>query len=237
MGSTDPMKAMRAFVPGQVYVHEHPLRLGGGTLLTRMTLFALDDGGIVIHSPVPFCEALRSATERLGPVRAIVAPSNCHHLFVADAQCAFPGVPTYGAPGVAEKRPDLVLEPLPQGLWADEVDQVAIGDRVMREVVLYHRASRTVIAVDLVEHFRDETPGVDRIMRAWIKLMGMWNKPRPAPELRWMLRDRAAAKLALERILAWDFDRMVIAHGESFERGAKDALREAWRPVLEAKRA
>ena len=127
-------------------------------------------------------------------MRAIVAPSNCHHLFVADAQRAFPGVPTYGAPGVAEKRPDLVLEPLPHGLWADEVDQVAIGGRVMREVVLYHRASRTVIAVDLVEHFRDETPGVDRVMRMWIKLMGMWNKPRPAPELRWMMRDRAGGQ-------------------------------------------
>ena len=60
----------------------------------------------------------------------------------------------------------------------------------------------------------------------------MWNKPRPAPELRWLTRDRAAARRAIEQILAWDFDRMVIAHGELFERGAKDALREAWRFVL-----
>jgi hypothetical protein len=226
---------MRAFVPGQVYIHEHPLRLGGGTLLTRMTLFTLEGEGVVIHSPVPFDETLRAATERLGQVRAIVAPSNCHHLFVADAQRAFPSVPTYGAPGVAEKRPDLVLEPLAQCPWPNEVDQVAIGDRIMREVVLYHRASRTVIAVDLVEHFRDETPGLDRVMRTWLKLMGMWNKPRPAPELRWMMRDRVAARLALERIVAWDFDRMVIAHGEPFERGAKDALRAAWRRVLDGK--
>jgi hypothetical protein len=97
---------------------------------------------------------------------------------------------------------------------------------------LWHRASRTVIAVDLVEHFRDETPGMNWVMRSYVKLFGMWNKARPAPELRWMTRDRAAARIAIEKILAWDFDRMVIAHGELFERGAKDALREAWRFVL-----
>jgi hypothetical protein len=97
---------------------------------------------------------------------------------------------------------------------------------------MLHRASRTVIAVDLVEHFRDETPGVDRVMKTWMKMLGMWNKARPAPELRWMTWDRAAARRALERILAWDFDRMVIAHGELFVTGAKDALREAWRFVL-----
>jgi hypothetical protein len=69
-------------------------------------------------------------------------------------------------------------------------------------------------------------------MRMWIKLLGMWNKPRPAPELRWLTRDRAEAKRAIERILSWDFDKMVIAHGELFERDAKAALREAWRFVL-----
>jgi len=227
---------VRAFVPGQLYVHEHPLRLGGGTLLTRMTVFKLADGGVVIHSPVPFDDALRAETERLGVVRAIVAPSNCHHLFVADAQRAFPGVPTYAAPGVADKRPDLALEPLTDRRWPGEIDQVEIGNRIMREVVLFHRASRTVIAVDLVEHFRDETPGLDRLMRVYIKVMLMWNKPRPAPELRWMTRDRAAARRALDHILEWDFDRMIVAHGESFEHGAKDALRDAWRFILDGTR-
>jgi hypothetical protein len=165
----------------------------------------------------------------VGEVRAILAPSTCHHLFVADAQRTFPGVPTYAVAGLERKRPDLTLVPLPDALRADEIPRVTIGNRVMREVVLLHRAARTLIATDLVENFRDETPGVDRIMRAWIKMFGMWNKPRPAPELRWLTRDRTAARRALEQILAWDFDRMVIAHGEIFEHGAKDALREAWR--------
>ena len=197
-----------------------------------MTAIVLADGGVLLHSPVPIDDALRAEIARLGEVRALLAPSTCHHLFVADAQRAFPGVPTYAIAGLEKKRPDLVLEPLPDALWADEIDRAIVGNRVMREVVLLHRASRTVIAVDLVENVRDETPGVDRVMRTWLKLLGQWNKPRPAPELRWLTRDHAAARRELERILSWDFDKMVIAHGELFERDAKDALREAWRFVL-----
>jgi hypothetical protein len=225
---------MRELVPGKVFVHEHPVRLGGGQLLTRMTLLVLADGGVVIHSPVPFDDELRAETTAIGEVRAIVAPSNCHHLFVPDAQRAFPGVPVYGVPGLERKRPELPWQPLTEALWQGEIDRVYIGNRVMNEVVLFHRASRTVVATDLVEHFRDETPGVDWVVRTYVKACFMWNKPRPAPELRLFTTDRAAARRALEQILAWDFDRMVIAHGELFEQGAKAALREAWRFVLPA---
>jgi hypothetical protein len=223
---------MRTIVPGQIHVHEHSVAFAGGHVLTRMTLVGLAGGGLLVHSPVPFDDALREATARLGEVCAILAPSTCHHLFVADAQRAFPGVPTYAVEGLAKKRPDLTLELLPDALFADELDRVTIGNRVMREIVMFHRASRTAIAVDLVENFHDATPGVDRVIRMWMKLFGMWNKARPAPELRLFTFDRAAARRALDQILAWDFDRMVIAHGELFEHGAKDALREAWRFVL-----
>ncbi|MGH7286335.1 MAG: hypothetical protein ACRELY_32860 [Polyangiaceae bacterium] len=224
--------ALREVAPGRIYVVEHPVDFAGGRLLTRMTLIVLAGGGIVIHSPIPFDDALRAETAQLGEVVAIVAPSTLHHLFVADAQRAFPDVPTYAVTGLAAKRPDLALTLLPDALWSGEIDRVTVGNRIMREIVMWHRASRTVIAVDLVENIGDATPGTDRVMRMWIKVMGMWNKPRAAPELRWLTRDRAAARSAIEQILAWDFDRMVIAHGELYEHGAKDALREAWRFVL-----
>lgn len=222
---------MRAFVPDRIHVAEHPVSLGGMRFLTRMTVLALRDG-LLIHSPIPISDGLLAEIDALGPVRAILAPSTLHHLFVADAQRTFPGVPTYAVVGLAEKRRDLSLQTLDGNPWQGELELVTTGTRVAREVVLYDRATRTVVAVDLVEHFRDETPGTNRALRVLMRLLGMWNKPRPAPELRWMTRDRAAARQAIETILAWDFDRMVIAHGEPFERGAKDALREAWRFVL-----
>ena len=218
---------MDEFVPNRIWVVDHPVTFAGGTLQTRMTVLALGRDRLFLHSPVPVSDDLRARIDSLGRVEAILAPSNCHHLFIADAQRAFPNVPTYAVDGLASKRPDLALLPFPADAWP-ELDHVRIGNRVMHEIVILHRASRTVVAVDLVEHLGDETPGLDRMMRFWMKLFGMWNKPRPAPEYRLFTMDRRAAREAIETILAWDFDRMVIAHGESFERGAKDALREAW---------
>jgi hypothetical protein len=45
--------------------------------------------------------------------------------------------------------------------------------------------------------------------------------------MRLMVRDRVAARMAAERILDWDFDRVIVAHGEVLERGGRDALRDA----------
>jgi hypothetical protein len=224
--------AMRAIVEGRLYIHEHPVRFAGGSLLTRMTAIILADGGVILHCPVPVDDALRAEIDRLGPVKALLAPSSCHHVFIPDTQRVFPGVPTYAIEDLRKKRPDLALEPLPDGLWADELDRETIGNRLMREVVFLHRSSRTLIAVDLVENVGDETPGVDGMMRMWLKLLGQWNKPRPAPELRWFTGDRAGARRAIERMLSWDFDKMILAHGEPYERDAASALREAWSFVL-----
>lgn len=226
---------VREIVRDLVWVKEHPIRLAGCGFLTRMTVIRVS-AGLCLHSPVEIDEATRAAIERLGDVRAIIAPSTVHHVFFSSAQRAFPAARTFAAPGLAAKRSDLKFDELlgdeAPPLWAGQMEQVVLGNRVMREVELFHRASRTLVAVDLVENFRDETPGTDAVLRALMRLLGMWGRPRPAPELRWLTRDRAAARRALERLLAWDFERAIIAHGELLECEPHRAIREAWRFVL-----
>jgi hypothetical protein len=39
-------------------------------------------------------------------------------------------------------------------------------------------------------------------------------------------------RASLERILAWDFDRVVVTHGDVVEHGGAEALRHAWAPLL-----
>lgn len=224
------MTELRALAPG-VWVKEHPVTLVGARLLTRMTVFRLDDG-LYLHSPVEIDEQARLEIASVGEVRGIIAPSTVHHLFFASAQRAFPNARTYAIEGLETKRADLHFDELlgdqPPAAWAGQMDQVVIGNRVMREVVFLHRSSRTMIAVDLVENFRDETPGTNLMLRAMIRALGMWGRPRPAPELRWIPSDRARMRDALAVILSWDFDRAVIAHGEILERAPKESIREAW---------
>jgi hypothetical protein len=228
--------ALRELVPNLVWTKDHPVRLAGARFLTRMTVMRLD-GGVCLHSPVEIDAATRSAIQRLGDVRAIIAPSTLHHLFVASAQRAFPAARSYAVEGLAKKRKDLhfdeVLGAQAPAFWSGQMDQVVIGNRVMREVDFFHQASRTLVAVDLVENFRPQTPGTNAALRFSMRLFGMWGRPRPAPELRLFTRDRKAARLALERVLAWDFDRAVIAHGELLDRHPHEAIREAWRWVLD----
>jgi len=228
--------SLREVVPDQVWVREHPVRLAGGQFLTRMTVLRLDDG-LCLHSPVEIDPGTRSAIEGLGDVRAIIAPSTFPHFFVASAQQAFPAARTYGIKGLETKRKDLHFDELlgdeAAALWAGQMDQVVIGNRVMREVEFMHRASSTLIATDLVENFRDETPGTNAILRTWMRLFGMWGRPRPAPELRLFTRDRKSVRSALDRLLAWDFDRAIIAHGELLDRDPKQVIREAWGWVLD----
>lgn len=228
---------LRELVRDQVWLKDHPVRIAGGRLLTRMTVLRSGDGGVFLHSPVAIDGPTRAAIEALGPVRAIIAPSNCHHLFVGQAQQAFPSAPTYGVAGVEAKRPDLHFDALlgnePPVAWAWQMDQVVIGNRIMREVDFLHRASRTLVVTDLIENFRDETPGTNRVLRGMVKLLGMWGTPAPAPELRWFTLHREAAREALERMLSWDFDRIVLAHGEPILHAPKAAIREAWGWVLD----
>ena len=52
------------------------------------------------------------------------------------------------------------------------------------------------------------------------------SRARPGP-----LGHRAAA---MEKILAWDFDRVIVCHGEVLETGGREALREGYRWLLES---
>jgi hypothetical protein len=47
----------------------------------------------------------------------------------------------------------------------------------------------------------------------------------PHRPVRSMIRERAAARGSLSKILDWDFDRVIVTHGEVLERGGREALR------------
>ena len=56
----------------------------------RTTVLGLEDGGLLVHSPIRLDDSDREAIRALGPVRAIVAPNLWHHLFFGPAAEAFP---------------------------------------------------------------------------------------------------------------------------------------------------
>lgn len=225
------------FVAGAIWLADYFVSLGGARVNARMTVIKLRSGAIVIHSPCAFDDALRAEVASLGPVAAIVAPGNFHWLHVASCQKAFPDAKTYICPGV-EKRArgvafDEVLGDEAPALWAEDLSQVRLrGTRVMREVAFFHRASRTLILVDLVENVTEATPGTNWFLRVVFRATGMWNRPRPAPEYRFAWGDKALVREDMKRILAWDFERVTLSHGDLVTQDAARVVRDAWASVL-----
>jgi hypothetical protein len=219
-----------------LWVVERPLRFAGLALGARMTVVRLRDGGLFLHSPVALDDDLRAALLRLGPPRHAVAPNRMHHLFIGDYRGAFADIRLYAAPGLAEKRSDLafdeVLSDAAPAAWADQLDQaVFAGQPSVNEVVFCHRASRSLLACDLAFNIGREAPPWTRLA---LRLIGGHGHFGPTLLERLLVRDRAAARSSLARILAWDFERVVVAHGAVLESGGHAALRDAYRWLTRA---
>jgi hypothetical protein len=102
----------------------------------------------------------------------------------------------------------------------------------MGEVAMYHRVSRTLILVDLIENFTDATPNIGRAFKLWFKyVLRMWGNPKPAPEYRMGWNDGAAAANSLRCILAWDFQQIILSHGDLIDHNAHAVAAKAWSSI------
>jgi hypothetical protein len=229
---------LHEYVPGQIWLKKYPVHYAGCDFSARATFVRLASGDVLVHSPGPIDAATADEISALGRLAHIVAPGSYHYFYVADWQRAFPDATTWICPGVERKRPELefdwILSDHAPEVWRDELDQVLVrGNRFIWEVAFLHRPSKTLILTDLIENIGDETEGTNFVLKLWWKVvMDMWNNPKPAPEYQMGWKDTVAARRSLERILAWDFDRVVIAHGENLEHDAKQVVRRAWKNPL-----
>lgn len=239
---TTPRGPLREFVPGCIWLCEYGVRYGGMNLQARTTLVRLPDGSLLSHSPCPLDPTLQQQLEQLGAVRHIVGPGTFHHYHVAAWKDAYAGATVWLCPGLRKKRPGLPagqeLSDEPPPAWRDVMDQVIVrGNRVIWEVLFYHRQARTLIVTDAIEFYSDRSPDVPRLLRLWWWLFGMWNRPAPAPEYGMGWRDKHAARRSLERALQWDFDRIVLSHGDLIESDGHAQAARAWRSLLPDARA
>ena len=216
-----------------LWVEARPFRAGPFLEIgTRMSVVRLADGGLFLHSLVELDDETREALERIGSVRFLVAGNLLHHLYLASAVKVFPQAELWGPPGLAGKRKDLRFEGVlgdeaPPGWRADLEQLAARGIPRMSEVAFLHRASRTLLVTDLCFNVRHSDSFATRL---FMRANGVYGRFGPSRLLRSLVRDRPALRASVERILAWDFDRVVVTHGEVLERGGRDALRAgfAW---------
>ena len=117
----------------------------------------------------------------------------------------------------------------PQG-WKDDFDQLAFkGNPLIEEVLFFHKQSRTVILDDLIQ-IHPIVKGKP-FRNALFKLEGVASPHGGVPlDIRLSFTNRDLARRSLERLLSWDFDKLVIAHGAVHRERCK-AIRGACLPM------
>jgi len=206
-----------------------PQSFFGLHLGTRMTVVRLRDGTLLVHSPIALTPRLKAEVDAIGPVRHIVAPNCYHHLYAGQWQDAYPGAVLHGAVGLEKRRKDLAIDSELRGEthsdWESDLETTFLDGTMLNETVFFHRPSRSLIVADVIENFETSAHWPTR---AYLKLGGIHRKPGLSLPLRLVFRDKKRARRSIDEVLAWDFDRIVLAHGDVIESGGRDVLRDAY---------
>lgn len=212
-----------------LWVATRPFRLLGCVEFgVRMTVIDVGDGRLLLYSPVALDDATHRALDEIGRVELVLAPSPFHHLWIGEYARAYPRAELFAAPGVAEKHRDVrfaaeIGETAPDS-WPS-VLQYVLFRPVFNEVVVFHPPSRSLLVCDLAFNL----PACGSLAsRLFHRANGVGGRFAASRLTRMLMREPDAARNALERILGWDFERVIVAHGSVLESGGRDALRNAY---------
>jgi hypothetical protein len=91
----------------------------------------------------------------------------------------------------------------------------------INEVAFLHKPSRTLLLTDWLFNFNGAaTPGGRPVdPHLYLRLDGAYHGPRQSRLLRAFIADKHAARELGDRLLAWDFDRIIVCHGDIIDTG------------------
>jgi hypothetical protein len=205
----------------------YSLRFFGGEFGRKVTIVRLRSGKLVIHSTGPFTPEDVATVLRLGEPGWLLEAMFQHDTFSLQGHQAFPKIPFLGPDGFGNVVgfPTQALIPAPEE-WADELKVLRIeGSPSMQEHVVLHTPSRTLIVADLLFNFGPHTSAWTR----FLVLVGVGLKHHPGMSRRFRLAitDKTAFQQSVETLSKWDFNRIIVGHGEIIETDGKRLLIEA----------
>lgn len=207
------------------------IRFHGIPFDTRGVIVRLPDGGLWLHSPVRPTDERVAEIRALGRIAHVIAPNLIHGEYTARWAALEPEAKIWVSPRFPAKHPEVgyhaVLDDTAPGDWAGTLDQCYFaGSKAIDDMVFLHRASRTLILTDVIQrHDPAHEPLFWRLLKGLFGVMAPGG--RVPPDIRLSFRDRDAARAARERILGWDFDRILLPHSVPVETGGKAFFREA----------
>ena len=213
-------------VAENIWVLRFPLSLLGTRLGRTVTVIRLDSGELVIHSTSPFAPAGVTAIKALGRPAWLIEATLFHDTFAEAGRAALPDIPYLVPDGFPSRRGGTNPLRAPPPAWAGNLAMLPLdGMTKVREHVFLHLPSRTLIVADLVFNFGPQATAWTRWFFRWPA--GIRQYPGISRIFVAGVRDRTAFASSVSRMMQWDFDRLIVGHGEIFESGAKPKLAAA----------
>ncbi len=213
----------------QVWTMSQDVRLMPGFYLPAAGFVVrLASGGLVLISPLKGIDEIANDLRALGPVEAIVAPSNSHHLGIPKTMAAFPAARVWASKALQAKRSDIAftdaLEPDVQPPWADELVPVPIaGMPKLHETAFFHRASSVLFLVDLALNLRRPAGLFARVILGAAGPYGRFAFPRLAS-----VGDEQALRKTVDQLIGFAPQQIIVSHGDPVTENATDVLKKAF---------
>ncbi|MGQ4659154.1 DUF4336 domain-containing protein [Lysobacter sp. F6437] len=206
---------------------------------TRMTVIRLGND-LFIHSPTPLTRDLMTEVETIGTPRWIIGPNRIHYWWIPEWREVFPDTRVYLAPRIREQadgRIDFSTAELERDSgypWDAAIATLPVTGNFMTEVEFFHHASRTLVLTDFIENFE---PGkLDAWWMRWLTKFGGVQDPdgqMPRDMRLTYSKQKPQLKAAVERMIAWNPERVILAHGRWYPTDGTTELRRAFRWLLD----
>lgn len=236
--STTPLTArsgLEAWGEHDLWLASQPLcNATGAQVGARMALMRGNaEGHLLVYNPIALPAPLRRAIHERGNVRWVVCPNANHHRFADEWVRAFPDAELWAAPKLASRRTDIAWTGVLGRQGAETPwDDAYVGTQLLEglhapEVVLFHRASSTLLVTDAIVNLghHEETPIG---LAATLELFGMRKRPGPPVTMKWTVTRRTKLHQSVQEVLQWPFSRIFLAHGALIDHDANRVWRDGF---------
>lgn len=208
------------------------VRTAGFRYPTRMVVMRLRDDRLFVWSPIALTGELGRELRELGQVGHVVAPNMLHDRYIPQWRSAYPKA-RFHAP--AELRRKTEPDPFDETLradgnpaWSADIEQTVFDRNILTtEFVFFHRRSRTAIFTDLIQNFDDDWFGGWRSLVAKLDLLTAPESTVPR-KFRIAFTDRRATRKALDKVMEWPIENLIMAHGDPVRKNGRETIMRAF---------
>jgi hypothetical protein len=220
-----------------IWSAEQPLKYFGLSVGTRMTVIRFNNGELAVISPIQVDDETTEELNRLGNVKYIIAPNLFHYLFLSNFQALYPEAKVYAVSELKFKRPEIsihktlnnngeyFLGELECLLFEGVKTFLPSGALPLNEYVFFHAESKTLILTDTAFYFDESFPMSTKLVA---KIMGGYKKLRPSLLEQLATQEKEKVKQSVQKVLRWDFKRVIVAHGSIVEHDAKKQFKKGY---------